>query len=95
MRRFDKIGTFVSLLSGRVGVGFLLFLGLTACATSQAPLDDAYYYPDKKAAVQTAQTTESTSPTSPASPTISTSSSGSTMEILSAQDTTITVRIKR
>ena len=51
-------------------------LGLSACA-SQAPLDDAYYWPDKKA-----QSTQIT-PNTP------------TMEIISEQDTTVTIRINR
>lgn len=49
---------------------------LSACA-SQAPLDDAYYWPDKKA-----QSTQIT-PNTP------------TMEIISEQDTTVTIRINR
>lgn len=72
---------------------FILFaFCLTACA-SQAPLDDAYHWPDKTtktvntetqpaAAAQPAQT----GPARPETP---------SMEIISAKDTTITVRIKR
>ena len=52
---------------------------LSACA-SQAPLDDAYYWPDKKA--QSTQSTQSTQNTP-------------TMEIISEQDTTVTIRINR
>lgn len=54
----------------------LFALGLSACA-SQAPLDDAYYWPDKKA-----QSTQ-INPNTP------------TMEIISEQDTTVTIRINR
>ena len=54
----------------------LFALGLSACA-SQAPLDDAYYWPDKK--VQSTQI----NPNTP------------TMEIISEQDTTVTIRINR
>ena len=36
----------------------LFALGLTACVTSQAPLDDAYYWPDKKAPTKPEQTME-------------------------------------
>ena len=57
----------------------LFALGLSACA-SQAPLDDAYYWPDKKA-----QSTQIT-PNTPNTP---------TMEIISEQDTTVTIRINR
>ena len=49
---------------------------LSACA-SQAPLDDTYYWPDKKA--QSFQI----NPNTP------------TMEIISEQDTTVTIRINR
>ena len=65
----------------------LLSIGLCSCA-SQVPLDDAYYYPDK-----TAQSTQSIQSTS-SSPSAQTKP-GPTMEIVSQQDTTITVRIKR
>ena len=62
------------------GLTAILMAVISSCA-SQAPLDDAYYYPDKKASVpSTPSTTSSTTPT---------------MEIVSQQDTTITVRIKR
>jgi hypothetical protein len=36
-------------------IGFLA-LGLSACATSQAPLDDAYYWPDKRVESQEPRT---------------------------------------
>ena len=63
-----------------------ILMAFTACA-SQAPLDDAYYYPDKKSAVVSSSTAQRESAESvPAAP---------TMEIVSQQDTTITVRIKR
>ena len=68
----------------------LLALGLAACGTvNTIPLDDAYIWPDKKEAVvtQTTQTTEVQSePAAQPAP---------TMEIISQQDTTITVRIKK
>lgn len=63
---------------------------LTGCAT-QAPLDDAYYWPDKRATVKTVAT-ESTTPAS--TPAV-TEKKTPTMEIVSQQDTTITVRIKK
>ena len=64
---------------------------MTGCA-SQLPLDDAYYWPDKKAAVAQTQpaATDNT-----AVQTGSTTSAEPSMEIISAQDTTITVKIKR
>ena len=58
-----------------------LALGLIACGTtSKAPLDDAYYQPEKT------QSTPNT-PTSPTSPT--------SIEYLNVQDTTVTIRIKK
>lgn len=59
-------------------------LVLTACA-SQLPLDDAYYWPDKKAKVVQKVEPIKAEPAKPAP----------TMEIISQQDTTITVRIKK
>lgn len=75
---------------------FILFAFiLTACA-SQAPLDDAYHWPDKKAntVVSETQSAVAVQPTEAAQPT-QTSPIRPTMEIVSAKDTTITVRIKR
>jgi len=60
----------------------MCLIGLASCQTSKAPLDDAYYYPDKREAVNTASQ-ESSVETKP------------TVEVVSDQDTTITVRIKR
>ena len=57
----------------------LLALGLTACA-SQAPLDDAYYWPDKKA--QSTQITPNNQNTQK-------------IEYLNVQDTTVTIRVNR
>ena len=64
-------------------------LVLTACA-SQLPLDDAYYWPDKKAKVVQKAEPVTVEPikAEPAKP-------APTMEIISQQDTTITVRIKK
>ena len=90
MNKRSDIGYSVPLLLGRVGVGFLLLLGLAGCKTTQAPpIDDAYYWPD--------QTTPSTPTTqiAPSTPTTQTAPSTPAMEIVNQQDTTITVRIKR
>ena len=57
-----------------------LALGLTACASSKAPLDDAYYWPDESASSETTQTTQTTE---------------SSIEYLDVQDTTVTIRIKK
>ena len=73
---------------------------LTACGSAAAliPLDDAYYYPDKTPKVYTetspSRETSSSATTQTTETTITTQTTPS-MEILSAQDTTITVRIKR
>ena len=71
----------------------LLVLGLAGCKTTQAPpIDDAYYWPDQSTpSTPTTQITPNT-PNTPSSPT---TPAAPTMEIVSQQDTTITVRIKR
>ncbi|MBR6829919.1 MAG: hypothetical protein IKM83_04850 [Paludibacteraceae bacterium] len=66
-------------------------LALTACA-SQAPLDDAYYWPDKSASSAPSSSSSSSSASSASS---ATSPSTPPMEIINRQDTTITIRIKR
>lgn len=79
MSKFVQILSSVSFPLGRVGVGLLLF-ALTAChTTSQAPLDDAYYWPDKS--VHT-EHSESSTPSIP-------------IEYTNVQDTTVTIKIKR
>lgn len=75
---------------------FILFAFiLTACA-SQVPLDDAYHWPDKTAKTGTTETQSAPAgqPVEAAQPT-QTSPTRPTMEIISAQDTTITIKIKR
>ena len=62
-------------------------LALTACAITQAPLDDAYYWPDKQSnAPQTTQTTEPTQTTETTEP---------ALEYISVQDTAVTIRVKK
>ena len=79
MSKFVQILSSVSFPLGRVGVGLLLF-ALAAChTTSQAPLDDAYYWPDKS--VHT-EHSESSTPSTP-------------IEYTNIQDTTVTIKIKR
>ena len=86
----------------------LLAAGLTvltvfvvSCA-SLPPLDDAYFWPDKKAqATQTAQTAtpvptvNSQQPTQTTSTAKANANASPSMEIISQKDTTITVRIKK
>ena len=82
MSKFVQILRYVSFPLGRVGLG-LLFFTLAAChTTSQAPLDDAYYWPDKS--VHT-EHSESSAP----------SPSSSSIEYTNVQDTTVTIKIKR
>jgi len=69
------------------GLTAILMAVLSSCA-SQAPLDDAYYWPDKKATTQTTEPTESTQTTK-------TTESTLPMEVINRQDTTVTIRIKR
>jgi len=59
--------------------------GLSACA-SQAPLDDAYYYPDKSAPSYSNSQNVQNTPSNP---------NASSIEYLNVQDTTVTIRIKK
>ncbi len=73
----------IKKLSIVLGVAALL----VACNTVQlAPLDDAYYYPDK----QEAPAPEPTQPSQPSQPKPS-----SQVEYVNIQDTTVTIRIKK
>ncbi len=88
MSKFVQILRSVSFPLGRVGVG-LLFFALAAChTTSQAPLDDAYYWPDKS--VHT-EHSESSAPSASSA----TSVPSTPIEYTNVQDTTVTIKIKR
>lgn len=88
MSKFVQILRSVSFPLGRVGVGLLL-LALAAChTTSQAPLDDAYYWPDKS--VHT-EHSESSTPSASSTP----STHSIPIEYTNVQDTTVTIKIKR
>ena len=65
------------------GLTAILMAVLSSCA-SQAPLDDAYYWPDKKAA-----SSESSSSAS------QDKRPESSIDYLNIQDTTVTIRINR
>ena len=92
MLKFVQILRSVSFPLGRVGVGLLL-LALTAChTTSQAPLDDAYYWPDKS--VQTT-TTPSNNAKQAEGSNSQTPSNNAVVEYTNVQDTTVTIKIKR
>ena len=63
----------------------LLAFGLCGCSTVQlAPLDDAYYYPEKS--VSSSDPNVSIDPSVPSAPSV---------EYVNVQDTTVTIRIKR
>ena len=90
MSKFVQILRYVSFPLGRVGVGLLLF-ALTAChTTSQAPLDDAYYWPDKSASTTTKTSNPTSLPTGEGQ-----SGASSSIEYTNVQDTTVTIKIKR
>ena len=91
MSKFVQILRSVSFPLGRVGVGLLLF-ALTAChTTSQAPLDDAYYWPDKSVHTEHSDSSASSASSAPSA----SSPSSSSIEYTNVQDTTVTIRIKR
>ena len=76
----------------RKALYIVCLLALTACSSTTAiPIDDAYYWPanESKPASKTTQVAETTQAES------MTQESAPQMEIISQQDTTITVRIKK
>lgn len=94
MSKFVQILRYVSFPLGRVGVGLLLF-ALTAChTTSQAPLDDAYYWPDKSVHTEHSESSASSAPSASSASSASSAPSPS-IEYTNVQDTTVTIKIKR
>ena len=88
MSKFVQILSSVSFPLGRVGVGLLLF-ALTAChTTSQAPLDDAYYWPDKSVHTEHSESSTPSASSAPSTP-------STPIEYTNIQDTTVTIKIKR
>ena len=88
MSKFVHILSSVSFPLGRVGVGLLLF-ALAAChTTSQAPLDDAYYWPDKSVHTEHSESSTPSASSAPSTPSIP-------IEYTNVQDTTVTIKIKR
>ncbi len=88
MSKFVQILSSVSFPLGRVGVGLLLF-ALAAChTTSQAPLDDAYYWPDKSVHTEHSESSTPSASSAPSTPSIP-------IEYTNIQDTTVTIKIKR
>ena len=88
MSKFVQILRYVSFPLGRVGVG-LLFFALTAChTTSQAPLDDAYYWPDKSVHTEHSESSTPSASSAPSTP-------STPIEYTNIQDTTVTIKIKR
>ena len=96
-----RLGNIVGLCSISVAVYALLALAVTfaSCGTTiDVPLDDAYIYPEKTTKrVSTASQSTPTTSSTPSTPTTSGTSEvpAPSLEIISAQDTTITVKIKR
>ena len=76
------------VLLGLLSFGMVVFAP-SCSTTSTAPLDDAYYWPDKKAQTTVAPSAPEVNTPQPA-PT-----SAPAMEVISQKDTTITVRIKK
>ena len=94
MSKFVQILCSISFPLGRVGVGLLLF-ALAAChTTSQAPLDDAYYWPDKSVHTEHSDSSASSASSAPSASSPS-SPSSSSIEYTNVQDTTVTIKIKR
>lgn len=88
MSKFVQILSSVSFPLGRIGVGLLL-LALAAChTTSQAPLDDAYYWPDKSVHTEHSESSTPSASSAPSTPSIP-------IEYTNVQDTTVTIKIKR
>ena len=69
---------------------YIVVFCFAGCA-SQLPLDDAYYWPDKKAAVTESKPVAD----NPVTDNPSQATNSPSIEIISQQDTTITVKIKR
>ena len=84
---------------------YIVFIGailLTGCATSNvAPLDDAYYWPDKNTETTTVVSTQATQTTTSSvvkqaeGSNSKTTSNSVGIEYTSVQDTAVTIRIKR
>ena len=88
MSKFVQILSSVSFPLGRVGLGLLLF-ALAAChTTSQAPLDDAYYWPDKSVHTEHSESSTPSASSAPSTP-------STPIEYTNIQDTTVTIKIKR
>ncbi len=88
MSKFVQILRYVSFPLGRVVVG-LLFFTLAAChTTSQAPLDDAYYWPDKSVHTEHSESSAPSASSASSAPSIP-------IEYTNVQDTTVTIKIKR
>ena len=85
------------LTAGLIAISMAVF---ASCA-SQAPLDDAYHWEDSAPAkhttqpTQTTQTTYTSVPSVPSSPSSATAPSEPSLQYLTIQDTTVTVRIKK
>jgi hypothetical protein len=68
----------------------LMSIGLVACSTvGKAPVDDAYYWPDKTHPSQVSQPVQTNQVSQQPAP------KASPIEYTNVQDTTVTIRIKK
>jgi hypothetical protein len=73
----------------------LMSIGLVACGTvGKAPIDDAYYWPDKTQPAQVSQPAQVTQTARPAT-TSQPVQTGPSIRYTNVQDTTVTIRIKK
>jgi hypothetical protein len=71
----------------------LMSIGLVACSTvGKAPIDDAYYWPDKTQPAQSTPVIQNTQNTQSAP---KPAPKASPIEYTNVQDTTVTIRIKK
>lgn len=74
----------------------LMSIGLVACSTvGKAPVDDAYYWPDKVEVSQSSPTSSARTTSTPSQPAQQPAPKASPIEYTNVQDTTVTIRIKK
>lgn len=71
-----------------VAVMAVIAICMTSCHTTAMPIDDAYYWVDKKAETATIPSVTSTTE-------VRTEASSPSIEYTNVQDTTVTIKIKR
>ena len=74
----------------------LLSIGLVACSTvGKAPVDDAYYWPEKVEVSQSSPTSSARPTSTPSQPAQQPVQTGPSIRYTNVQDTTVTIRIKK